>query len=267
MTYQANGPATAAPSPRPTRARLMQSLAALLVAGTAGLLAPACADNESSLFIRGCKAYDNEDCSVDNDASGEYFFSGKLDVAVVSSYSCPLLVGNQVVARGSSDQVRSETSRVSLYSADVRITDAAGNALSYPDGAEVAYSIAISGFVDPSDTADSIDYGIADVTLIDQATAESLAGSLAPGASTDVIASVIIYGRTLGGQEVQTGEFQFPITVCRGCQCALPTDDTGADSSGVFLTCGRSDYPYACVDTTSDQAQAQCCSTFVGAAP
>ena len=58
MSFQANRPAKATP---PTLVK--RGLAAALIAASAALLMPACADNESSLFIRDCVPAEPQDAS------------------------------------------------------------------------------------------------------------------------------------------------------------------------------------------------------------
>ena len=35
---------------------------------------------------------------------------------------------------------------------------------------------------------------------------------------------VIARGRTLGGTEIESAPFSFPITICQGCTCSDPCD-------------------------------------------
>ena len=99
---------------------LVRRLCALvLLTATGGLLASACADNESSLFIR-MRLARTGDCDVTCGPGEEFWTQDAVDAAYTGSHSATLLVGNQVVARGDSDVLRTETSRVQLYEADVR---------------------------------------------------------------------------------------------------------------------------------------------------
>lgn len=231
MTYQHTGSADT------KRRSTMRRLVALgLVAASGGLLASACADNESSLFIRACLARKPPDCSVEADPEAEFFSHGRFDLAYASSYSCPLLVGNQVVDRGDSDTLRTETSRITLYAADVRVTDQAGGAIDYPDGGEVAFNVPISGFVDPGTGTDP-GYGIADVLLVDTLAAQAIGASIAATGPVDLMANVVVYGRTLGGQEIESGEWSFPFSVCIACACTEPADDTCPCADPMSPTC------------------------------
>lgn len=252
MTYQANELPVAAPT-----ITLRRSLAAATIAVTAGLLAPACADNESSLFIRDCIPpifQQQSGCVVPEPNDATFFIaSGTHDAALGSEYGCWLRVGNQVVQQGSSDQIRTETSRINLYAADVRLTDLAGNALTYTDGSAVEFSVPISGFVDPGDGSDGeAGYGYANVLMIDQATSEALAGQIVGGGGEmDVLAGIIVYGRTLGGQELETPEWFFQIRVCVACACV----QSGASYDPTVMSGGGTGSDFAC---TADLGAVPC---------
>ena len=220
MNFQANRRPKAAPSTTSRRV-----FAGALLAAAAGLLAPACADNESTLFIRDCipATFQQQLGCVTPEPSDATnpILAGRLDLAFRNSYSCALRVGNQLVEQGSDTQIRTETSRVTLYAADVRITDLAGEPISYAGGGAVEFSVPVSGFVDPG-TGEDAGYGYANVLMIDTATAEAIGQTVAgaSGQPVDVLAGIIVYGRTLGGQELETPEWFFPINVCIGCACS-----------------------------------------------
>ena len=201
------------------------SLAALALAGL-GALVPACADNESTIFVRNVLSA-GSDCTVSPDPGGLSRPSGLLDVALRSEYVASLLVGNHLVARGDGNRLRTETSRVRLYATEVEVLDASGAVLGRSDGSVAAFSVPISGFAEPAAGA-TPGFGIAGTVLIDAATAASFRSSLgASGATANVIARVVVRGRTLGGTEVETPPFEYPITICSGCLVAFPaeTDD------------------------------------------
>jgi hypothetical protein len=174
-------------------------------------LALGCAPNESSLFIRQCQVVPQDTCEVTADPSAAFKPSGILDVAFAGRYTCPLLVGNQLVTRGDPDLLRTETSRVEITSADVTLLGQGGGSLG-------KHSNPASGFIDPS-TGAQPGYGLVQVVLIDSTPAVG-----------DVVAQVVLHGRTLGGTELTTGEWKFPIHICQGCLC---------DTS----TCGATDAP------------------------
>ena len=79
------------------------------------------------------------------------------------------------------------------------------------------------------------------VTAIDAETKNRIAGQVpapAPGtagtATKLVTALIKVFGTTLGGEEVESAEYQLPIRVCNGCLVAFTADCTNAtiDSGG-----------------------------------
>jgi len=119
--------------------------AGLEVMAAGSIVAPACADNESSLFVRLVQAPD-EMCQYPTPGSDVQFFPrGTMDVRVTSIYTAALIVGNQVVPRGDAEQIRTETSRIQLYAADVNILDAGESTVLRADGSESAFEVPISG--------------------------------------------------------------------------------------------------------------------------
>jgi hypothetical protein len=56
------------------------------------------------------------------------------------------------------------------------------------------------------------------------------------GASRTVIAGIRVFGTTLGGKEITSGEFTFPIDVCYGCLIDYPLEAVN-DSGGPARVC------------------------------
>src|SRR6185295_14801949 len=86
-------------------------------------------------------------CTTQPDPSALFLASGTLDLAFRLQYSATLLVGNQLVSRGNNSQLRTETSRVQIQGAVVRVED--------PTGAVAFGPVTVpgSGFVDPASGA------------------------------------------------------------------------------------------------------------------
>lgn len=184
-----------------------------------------CADDEATLFVRQVVA-PNDSCEFANDPEQPHFVRGLLDTYFAAEYSAHVLVGNQMVAQGSPERLRDETSKVALYEYETRVLDA--------DGAEVAgFKAPCSGLVDQKD-GDTEAYGLTNVVLIDSVSSAALAdASAASGTQQEVVASLIVRGRTLGGNEIETGEFLFPISVCRGCSIYFPPSADDAATPGL----------------------------------
>lgn len=191
------------------RSTVICGAAMLVAAGATG-----CADNESEIYIRNIVAPD-ESCVYTAESDGLSLLAGILDGAVRYEYTGVVLVGNQTVARGDSDSLRTETSAVSIYEYDVRVLNAEGAVF---EGA--AFTAPTAGFVGAkSGPEDGL--GVASVVLIDGATGQAL-GQAAAVAPVQVVAEIVVRGRTLGGNELESRPFTFPISVCSGCLVAFP---------------------------------------------
>jgi hypothetical protein len=186
--------------------------------------APACTDSESSIFIRQAQApiagtSTSGGCQYDPSPSGLFLTTGTLDVAFRSQYSAGLLVGNQLVARGSSSQLRTETARVQLQGTIVYLEDATGAQVWGPK------TVPASGFIDPA-TGSTPSYGITESVLIPAEYGGGLLAELQAGAGLvrHFTSVVKVFGHTLGGMNVESGEWRFPINVCYRCLISFPPE-------------------------------------------
>jgi len=180
-------------------------------------LIPSCADNNSSLFVAGVIKLDKTTCVAKADATTVTLAGGVLDVAFRTNYRGFLLVGNQLTQRGSREQVRTETSRVTLKGAEVKLTTV--------DGKELGnYSTVGTGFVDAAE-GDVPSYTAMSVDIIPSALGRS-AALLSAGA---VVAKIRAFGDTLGNISVTSSELDFPIQICEGCLVGYP--NSAADPS------------------------------------
>jgi hypothetical protein len=195
----------------------------VLAAGIVLTVASACVENKGTLFVQGVMAppiaMAGTGCIFDPQATSTLqLYQGVLDIAFSNTYSPVFLMANEMVPRGSTAQLRVETSRVQLQGATVRLTDATGAQIT-------AFTALSGGYVRESD-GNTPGYGAFAVTVIDPDTVE---GVLRPQLTTRysskrVIAYVKPYGQTLGGLHVEAGEYQWPIEVCNGCLVSFPVD-------------------------------------------
>ena len=198
---------------------------ALLLGPAFTSLSLGCVDNNVSLFIRQVQIPDeDDDCVVQADPAAMFRLSGTMDTALTTSYQAVLLLGNQLVPRGNADTLRPESNRVQIYEIEVSVFDYLGGVLS-------EYTMPASGFVDPS-SGTTPGFGLVGATLVDHATGQYLAGV---SQAQTVVSRVKVYGVTLGGLEVETGYWDFPIYVCQstglntGClPCNAPEDSGDA---------------------------------------
>lgn len=183
-------------------------------AAATSAVVPACVENNETIFIRQLVAPSSNRqggiCVYQPDPSQPGLFQGTLDVGIRDEYYAVLLVGSQMIARGDPAQTRVESNRIQLTGATSRVTT--------PDGAMIREFTSFgSGFVEVG-TANTPGYGVFGATVIDALTRNQLVGSLPNRQATrTVIANVKVFGKSLGGVDVESGEFQFPIKVCNGC--------------------------------------------------
>ncbi len=197
-----------------------------LVVGTGAVLLPACAHDDSSIFVRqvlappafsptlGCVYPTPSNTSTS-------LFTGHFDVGLSSAYSPVVLIANQLTARGDSLTVRTETARVELRGVIVRITDAVGADLAPGIG---TFTSLTDGFLEPAQGS-APGLGQAAVTLIDPPTSKLLRETLKTRSATKtVVVYFKVFGQTLGGTYVESGETQFVVETCNGCLVSFPSD-------------------------------------------
>lgn len=215
--------------------RIWGRIASVLgVAVFASAAAPGCMDDQpEAIFIRGALApptsRQNNQCVYTNDPSQPMLPGGALDVALKSTYTAHLLVGNQLTARADPNDNRAESNRIQVTGVEVQV--------SLQDGTSVAnYSTPAVGIVDPQ-TGNTPSYGAVAATIIDSSTANAIK-ALLPGKRIPrtVISVIRVVGNSLGQKEVKSGEFQLPIGVCDGC---LVDFSTGTDPAKSGPNCAK----------------------------
>jgi hypothetical protein len=169
-----------------------------------------CAENESSLFVIGVYALSRTQCVADPSSSAVLLPSGTLDRTLASGYNAALLVGSHLTQRGSRENLRTETSRLSIEGAHITLYSTTGEEIVRPD-------VAATGLVNP---ASGTDPGLASVfaQLIRPVDVDAL------GPAGQAIVRIRIFGTTLGGQEIESGDYDFPIQVCDGCLITYPPE-------------------------------------------
>jgi hypothetical protein len=195
--------------------RIWGHVASVLVAALAiSAAVPACADNDRTIFISRVLAPSANrvggSCIYTDDQSQAALAQATLDVGLNDSYFGFLLVGNQLVGRGDPQNNRAESSRVHVNGAVIEVRDTAGNLLRE----FTSYS---SSFIDPQ--ANNVpDYAPVGLTLFDAPTKAIVIGELQTRAARkSLLINVRVFGVTLGGKDVESGDFQFPMAVCNGC--------------------------------------------------
>lgn len=201
----------------------LKSLFALAAASSFAGALPSCATNDSMMYIVGVAAREQGSCTVSADLENPVLARGTMDRLLASEYTAALMVGNQLTQRGSRERLRTETSKVALKGAEVRLENTQG-ALLVP-----AFSAIGTGFVDASEGVDAAP-AVMFATLIPA----SIAGSLTPGT---VVSKVRVFGTTLGGEDVESAELLFPIQVCDGCLVSFPASARDLTADGDTYQC------------------------------
>ncbi|HET9955584.1 MAG TPA: hypothetical protein VFQ61_13815 [Polyangiaceae bacterium] len=171
-----------------------------------GLALSSCADNESMLFVQGVLAIDQTDCVATPEANATMYPSGILDLSLTSRYSAALLVASQLTQRGSREQLRTESARLSLEGAEVTLEDSKGPITSISPN---PFTSRGTGLANPAAGTEP-GYAAMFVDLVPA----SISPNLPDG---QITAKIRVFGTTLGGQEIESKEFRFQIQVCRGC--------------------------------------------------
>jgi hypothetical protein len=192
-------------------------LAGGLAAGTALILNTGCVDNRASIYVAGVMVVQPPQCIVTADASAAQWLRGIVDISRRRTYESVLLIGNQLTPRGDKVQAKAEPMRILLTAAEVTLFDAAGEQLGCADNPDCgSFSIFGSGVVSVNRSEEPA-FGLFQAQLLPPIVIDTILPDVQASGSVTIVASVKVRGETLGGKEVETGEFIFPIDVCYGC--------------------------------------------------
>lgn len=203
---------------KPAWGNVLTGASLLAVTGVAGITA--CVHDDSTIFVSQVLAPPlvtaGMACTFTADPTQPSISSGVLDAALTQTYSPMFLVGNQLVPRGNPNQPDTETSFVRIDGVVVRILDSGGNQLN-------TFTRLAAGTIPPS-SGTTPGYAAMQVTILDEGTVGSL--SLTNFGGTKRVTSYVrFFGKTLGGDSVESDEFGFPVDVCKGCLIAFPATE------------------------------------------
>lgn len=187
-----------------------------------GILLPACAHDDSTLFVQSVLAPQlvtpGTGCAYTNDPTQPAIDEGLLDIAIRDTYSAAFLLANQLVPRGDPSAPQTETSFITIKGAVVSITDAGtGMLLRQP------FTSLASVVISPAQGSTPGYSAVPDITLIDETTVQSL-GTLING-EAHLLIFTKFFGTTLGGQYIESNNYQFPVDVCNGCLISFSAAD------------------------------------------
>ncbi len=195
--------------------RILRHVASLFVIGlAAAAVVPACATNDQTIFIRAALApsmnRQQGGCVYTSDPTQPELFEARADLGVTDSYFSVLLVGNQLIPRSDPSSNRAESNRVHINGAIVRVTEADGTLIR-------EFTSLATGFADPAST-NTPTYATVGIVALDAPTRDIILPSLTNRAvSKTILINIKAFGTSLGGKDVESGEFQLPMQVCNGC--------------------------------------------------
>jgi hypothetical protein len=221
----------------------------------------ACDNEPTSLVIRGIGIPEaDNDCTITPSATTLTRPAGTLDVGLTQQYEAWVVVANQLTPRGRKNNLRTETSGVVLEGAEVRVEDSQGAVL-------IEFTAAASGFIDASGS-ETPGFGAASATLIPPQHASELAAELAsdPNRIINRVAYVKVYGHTVGGVELESVEFAFPIRVCLFClvDYSAATVDVASGTLQCVPTPGSEEEALPCDPGQDEPVDCRQCAALEG---
>ncbi len=201
--------------------RFTKTKAVALFALGAALASSSCVDNDSSLFIYGVMNINSSQCLAKADSSATLIPEGTMDRHFAEGYQAAIMVGSHLTERGSREKLRTETSRLSITGAHMTLYGTAG--------AVIEFDTPATGLVNP---ASGTDPGV-NAVFARLVRTEDMANL---GPDGQMIARIKILGTTLGGQDIESAEFDYPITLCTGCLVTYPADALDPDGKCLLST-------------------------------
>jgi hypothetical protein len=215
------------------------TLSAAVVAATAGSATPGCAHNNASMFVHSVLAPPTPSagsCTYNNDPTSPVLSSGTVDGLVTDYYNPAFLIGSTLIPQGNQATPDSETARIEVQGAIVQVVDPATNA-TIEDA-----TVLTSAIIEPA-SGSVPSYAGAFLNIMDAAAIAHFTPSAPLAPSKIALVYVTFFGQTLGGQDLQSDQYQFPVDVCAGCLVTYPAGEdpptycVGASTSAVFEAC------------------------------
>lgn len=174
-----------------------------------------CAPGNPGLFISNVVA-PNDQCLYAT--SNAALFQGILDVGIPNnSYEAVLVFNNQLISLSQTGMtgfpVMANPNIINVHSIEVEIRDIGGAVLAL-SGANPT-TVPVGAIAVPTGDGMTAGSSLGSVTIIPAVYTEDLAGMALTNGS--VVVSLRAIGETLGGAEVVSSEFNFPVHFCSGC--------------------------------------------------
>jgi hypothetical protein len=208
-----------------------------------------CAPGDPGLVILNVVAPD-EQCVYD--VSNPQRSGGVWDLSLDASYGVALRVGNQLIDLGNSGATgvpRANPNLIDVQELEVEVRDSAGAPLDL-GGLPNPYTVPAGGGLIPSGDGTTAGEGLSSADLIPQVYIESLR----PFVGSTIVVSFRAIGTTVGGSELVSSEFDYPIQLCSECLFGCATDDEGNALCAPSCTPGQDTIhltPAQCGETTA----------------
>lgn len=178
-----------------------------ITAALFALLAPtalgSCVDDSVSLRIT-CNMAPSDDCEY---AEGnECWVSGRLNLAIASSYRAVLRVTNGLKSREREVPPLSETNGIQIYQLEIEVKDTAGNKIGFGRNPN-PFTVPASGFIEPNSE------GWVGGELLPSTYVKELVTLHTSGKVNTLSLSVLARGKTSGDVEVESGKWPWYISL------------------------------------------------------
>jgi hypothetical protein len=189
-----------------------------------------CVEDRTTLFIAGVTGFEDDKCDTEVSLAGQQLASGTYDPSTGNPYVVWLLIANGIQPLGDNDTLRSETSRIVVEGAVVRVEESGG-------GEVAAYTVDSSVLVHPSESSEP---GLTSAPI------PVIPGGLGLDNGLYVL-YISVFGETHGGIDVESSEYAFAVDVRSG---ALRCSDGAGHPCGPALA--QDGYAVACGDVTPE---------------
>lgn len=210
----------------------MRSCLALVLASGLLALAAGCQDDWQGFFIHDNKRLgEPPGCEIPTEASATGLLAGLLDLQARTSYAGYLFVENGLIPRADPGLPRAESNGIFVQGAYLYYEpDPACAATAGLPETEVRFS----NYIEPQGSA------TIGIYLIPDALGARLRDAIdeCPDQQAQITVTAQIFGITQAGTEMETQEFDFPITLCSGCLIYCPSGvDLDTTTPGCQCNC------------------------------
>ena len=206
-----------------TRRRFRVLVLAALAGGGLGCALP---EDNTALYILGAKTLSSS-CMVEASEAGPFRTWGTLDLVKRWDYSFACVIRNQMtdtltVQQWATEDLRVDTNVVRVTSVTVRYEPMGNLATSL--GTVDTFETSTSGTA-PSNALLAVVF-----PLLSRDFGERISGAMdtrspeTPFPEEVLLTRIQVSGKTLDGSPVSSGEFLFPLTVCKGCLLTFPPE-------------------------------------------